>query len=592
MKEKQFVNLLDAPYSRRGSYITFANDNYGENIIGKSNLWLCNCRTVGFAMTNMGATNNYRQILLQATKDGFPLPAYVNSTAYEVILQTNYGEIRFCIGERSLVMARGTDGLGLRVTPLAKLYQPASLAVTDNPNRRMMDFDMSRMMLTPLIGTICARQEFIDLLPDGNGLVQAAFEDFLLDPDLRDIQDYPSYEACVQNVRDEFDTFCEKIMPSLPGEYEQMRLQALWQTWNMMVDPDEENDYKRTMVKMVHSIFEQAFVWQMPMQAVWLSNDPKLSWEILCSSFEFQDKHGRLSDAVSFKAVPGSPAMKPPVQGMALLWLMDHGIIEAAQPSLTEKQWLLERLIKWTDFYYNYRDSDRDGLCEYFRFLETGWEDAPQYMLGMPLASPDLNALLALQLEAIARFGATVGMPDSEQKRYMKRSKKTIGLLLKHFWDGERWSCFQVETGQRSDTDNLSLHLPLILGDRIPKDVIEKSIQNLFREGGFNSPYGITSEAMDSKYFHHGFAAGSVITPAHFFMCMALDACDRHDLASEIANKYCKTLKEHGFFHINNALTGKEDRSLTAFGERGLFWSAWTSSCYLFLAAQYGNEKR
>ena len=42
MKEKQFVNLLDAPYSRRGSYITFANDNYGENIIGKA---ICGCVT-------------------------------------------------------------------------------------------------------------------------------------------------------------------------------------------------------------------------------------------------------------------------------------------------------------------------------------------------------------------------------------------------------------------------------------------------------------------------------------------------------------------------------------------------------------------
>ena len=591
MKEKQFVNLLDAPFSRRGSYITFANDNFGENIIGKSNLWLCNCRTVGFAMTNMLAPNNYRQILLQATKDGFPLSAFIQTTPYEVILQTNQGEIRFCIGEKSLVMARGTDGLGLKVTPLAKLYQPASLAVTDEPDRRMIDFDMSRIVYTPLIGSTRAGQECIDLQPDDDGIVQAVFEDFLLDPDLRKKEEYPSYEACVRNVKEEFDAFCEVVMPELPGEYEEMRLQALWQTWSMMVDPDGENDYKRPMVKMVHSIFEQAFVWQMPMQAIWLSRDPKLSWEVLCSSFEFQDRHGRLSDAVAFKHVPGGIAMKPPVQGMALLWLMDHGIIDAAQPSEEDRKWLLERLIRWTDFYYNYRDSDRDGLCEYFRFLETGWEDAPQYMMGMPLASPDLNALLALQLEAIARFGATLGMPEQEQESYRNRSKEAIARLLARFWDGEKWSCFAVETGQRSDSDNLSLHLPLILGRRLPDEVIEKSIANLFREGGFNSPYGITSEAMDSKYFHHGFAAGSVITPAHFFFCMALDDCGRHDLAVEIANKYCRTLKEHGFFHINNALTGREDRSLTAFGERGLFWSAWTSSCYLFLASRYGKEQ-
>ena len=56
-----------------------------------------------------------------------------------------------------------------------------------------------------------------------------------------------------------------------------------------------------------------------------------------------------------------------------------------------------------------------------------------------------------------------------------------------------------------------------------------------------------------------------------------------------MANRYCAALRAHGFFHIYNALSGREDRSLTVCGERGLFWSAWTSSCYLFLADRYGR---
>lgn len=589
MEIKQFVNLLDAPYSRKGSYFTFANDNFGENVFGKSNLWLCNCRTVGFAMTNMGASNNYRQIMLSATKDGFPLPCVINTTPYEVSIETRHGSIHFCIGEKKLVMARGENGLGLRVTPLAKLYQACSIEMMNESRSQLIDFDMSRVLLTPIIGTIAPNMDFIDILPNENGIVQAAFEDCLFDPEFRPLENFPSYEQCVANVKEDFDGFCEKIMPKLPDEFDDLRLQALWQTWSMMVEPDEENDYKRPMVKMVHSIFEQAFVWQMPMQAIWLSNDPALSWEILCSSFEFQDKHGRLADAVSFKAVPGSIALKPPVQGMALMWLMDHGIIDKAAPTLEEKKWLLERLIKWTDFYYNYRDLDHDGLCEYQRFLETGWEDAPQYMMGMPQASPDLNALLALQLEAIAKFGATVGMPEDVQEQYLKRSKDTIAKIIKAFWDGEHWFSFNISTNQKSDSDNLPLHLPIILGERLPQEIIDKTIANLFRDGGFNTKYGIITEAMDSKYFHNGFSAGSVITPAHFFMCYALDACDRPELAKELALKYCTTLKKKGFFHIYNALSGDEDRSLTAFGERGLFWSAWTSSCYLFLADKYSK---
>ena len=53
------------------------------------------------------------------------------------------------------------------------------------------------------------------------------------------------------------------------------------------------------------------------------------------------------------------------------------------------------------------------------------------------------------------------------------------------------------------------------------------------------------------------------------------------------ADEALAALKKSGFFHILNGVTGEGDRSLTAYGERGLFWSAWCSSCYFFLADQY-----
>ena len=108
--------------------------------------------------------------------------------------------------------------------------------------------------------------------------------------------------------------------------------------------------------------------------------------------------------------------------------------------------------------------------------------------------------------------------------------------------------------------------------------------------GAFNTPNGYATEALDSPYLRHGFAAGSVITPTHFFVPLALEACGRPEEAREAARGYCRTLLRCGMFHTCNAITGREDRGLTAFGEKQLFWSAWTSSCYLFLAEQYGSH--
>ena len=589
---ERFVSLLDTPYSRRGSYIALANDNAGEDIPGKSNLWLCNCRTLGYAMTSLDTPNNYRQVLLQAVRRGQVLPAELGTTPCEVRLHTAWGGFDCCIGEKKLLMLRGTDGLTLRITPPApRFFAPVSIPSAGGPERRVIEFGMSSLLVTALKGTLRALTNCLEVTPDDSGALCVAFDDALADPAPRPVEAYPGYDDCVASVRRDFDDFCARVMPALPAAYEPRRLQALWQTWNMIVEPDDENDYHRPMVKMIHSVFEQAFAWQMPMQSVCLHRAPRLAWDLLCSCFDYQDANGRLSDAVPYKDVPGRVAMKPPVQGMALLWLMDAGVLDAAAPTAAERQWLLERMKKATEYYFNFRDSDRDGLCEYDRALETGWEDAPQYRLGMPQACPDLNALLALQLEAIARLGATAGMPEAEQAAFLRRSRELIERLLDAFWDGEQWHSFCVETGQRSENDNISFYMALLLGRRLPAEVIEKSIARLFRPGGFDSAIGLTSEPMDAPTFRGGFSSGSVITPAQFFLCLALEACGRRDLARRVAVKYCDALRSHGFFHIYNALSGGEDRSLTAYGERRLFWSAWTSSCYLFLADRYGQPE-
>ena len=588
--EKQFVNLLDAPFSRRGSYFAFANDNLrADNIYGKSSLWLCNCRSVEYAMTDLNKASSFRLVQLQAVKDGVALPCFLNNTPEEVIVETASGDIRFCIAERRLVLARGENGLALRlVCRPGFMGGPASIPIEDGLGSHDVEFGPFRLRVTPLCGTLRRWPAGVEIVPDENGIVEVALADYNSDPLPRKREEYPAYQDGVAAVKEEFEEFCERVMPELPAEFEPRRLQALWQTWSLMVDPDDENDYKRPMVKMMHAVFESAFGWQMPMQAVFLHKDPQLSWDVFCSCFEFQDCNGRLSDAVGFKHLPGKASMKPPIHGMALLWLMEHGVIDAAAPSMADKQWLLDRLIGWTEYFFRFRPG-KGALCAYQRALETGWEDAPQYRIGMPQICPDLNTFLALNLEAIARFGATIGMSESAQETYLRRSKQVIDEMVETLWDGERWFCLCQETGARSVNDNVTLCLPALLGDRLPKDILDKTFAHLLREGGFKTENGYASEAMDSPYMRHGFSAGSVITPTHFFVPMALENGGYAEEAKEAALSYCRTLNRSGFFHICNAITGLGDRSLTAFGESQLFWSSWTSSCYFFLADRYGR---
>ncbi|MDR1330397.1 MAG: hypothetical protein LBK23_12435, partial [Oscillospiraceae bacterium] len=255
LKSTKFADLLDAPFSRRGSFIAFANDNYGEDLYGKCTLWLCNSRIAMTGVMDFSQNNGFRQIKLQPVRNGKILPCVISTTPYEVILETRYGSLRFTIGERKLVLVRGENGLSLRLTrapgPISFLSNPEPPTPLAEAKYTTLDFSVSKLLVTPITGTLKQSNMYAELSPDKNGILQAALEDvFVGEPKPRETSAYPTYDDAVADVKADFDGFCERVCPSLPKEFEPGRLPALWQTWSMTVEPDGESAYKRTMVKM------------------------------------------------------------------------------------------------------------------------------------------------------------------------------------------------------------------------------------------------------------------------------------------------------------------------------------------------------
>jgi neutral trehalase len=248
-------------------------------------------------------------------------------------------------------------------------------------------------------------------------------------------------------------------------------------------------------------------------------------------------------------------------------------------------------MVRWTEYFFKCRDVDKDGIWENRNPGETGWEDAPYFSVGFPLASPDMNAYLALQLEAQARLGRLIGVDEAVCAGYEKRATELVHKIIAAFWDGSRWVAFNSETKATAYTKSLPLFAALILGKRLPQEIIDKSIDYIFKDGKFLTPYGLASESLDSDDFFHGWSRGCVNTPAQLIFCLALEACGRPELAKEVAVRYLDALNKTGLYHMHNALTGQPEKLLVgniAGSEKYLFWSAWTASCYLFLAERYG----
>ena len=584
LESKCFVDPLSAPFSRRGSDMAFANANNGASQYGKNTLYLMSCRGGGSAMTNLGAQNGCRQVALELMDRGQKLPTVISTTEAEVILESNQGSVRFCIGERKLILGEGKDGLSLRLTPQRGAFGAGALELGDGTWR--FPFGENTGLVIPFKGTVTMLPGGALLLnPDGKGVISFAIEEFSIDPKARPLKDYPKYAAAVKAVQKEFDAFCKAVCPSLPAAFEPMRRQALWNTWSLMQDPDGENAYQHTMVNMMRIIFESAFGWQQAMQAIFLSRDPKLAWNILRSSFDYQDANGRIKDSITYRPTNGM-GMKPPFQGVALDWLMDH--CDLSKISKADKKDLYDHMVRWAEFFFNFRDLDKDGVWENQGPVETGWEDASYFYVGFPLACPDMNAYTVRLMDALARLGREIGVPEEDCLVWTAWADKLTQQIIDMFWTGERWVAVNPRTGKKADSLSLPMFGALILGDRLPKEILDKTVDFIWKNG-FVTDYGFASESVDSPYFHHGFTGGSIIVPAQLIFCLALEAAGRPDLAKEMGLRYARTLRDNGMFHIHNAFNGEGERGLVAFGEKQLFWSSWASSCYLFFAERYGS---
>jgi hypothetical protein len=109
---KTFVDPLEMPFSRRGSYICFANENGGSNQFGKAQLYIGTSRYV--AISSLNAESPFRQIKVELVKDSIARNCVYHTTPYELIFACEYGSVRFCIGDYKYARCKGTDGLTLR----------------------------------------------------------------------------------------------------------------------------------------------------------------------------------------------------------------------------------------------------------------------------------------------------------------------------------------------------------------------------------------------------------------------------------------------------------------------------------------------
>jgi glycogen debranching enzyme len=238
---------------------------------------------------------------------------------------------------------------------------------------------------------------------------------------------------------------------------------------------------------------------------------------------------------------------KPPTHGWCLLKLMEIGEINH-----TTLEWLYPRLVKWTEYWFNERDEDNDGIPNYTEDgCDSGMDNSTVFDVGGKLETPDLSSYLVIQMQALAVVARKLG--DEEAARSWElRSKNLLAGLYDHFWKNDKFVC--VESGTHKYDPEPTGHLiliPLVLGADLDKGKFDKCIADL--ESRFLSDYGIASEALNSKKYETGsYWRGPIWASADCLIVDGLRRGGREDLAKEIAQRYCDMIKYQAGGHYEN----------------------------------------
>jgi glycogen debranching enzyme len=379
------------------------------------------------------------------------------------------------------------------------------------------------------------------------------------------------HQVSTDSLRKELRAW-EHIMPTVPDLYSDAKDLAAYINWSCMIKPSGNvNRYGMVMSKnWMYNIWS----WDNCFNAISLGyHESKLSWDEFMVLFDQQDKTGAMPDYINAHHMVWQ-FRKPPVHGWALSKLMTQ--YQLSNKQLTE---IYPKLSAWTNYWFNYRDGNHNGLPEYYHGNDSGWDNSSSFDMGFPAEGPDLAAFLVKQMDVLSELAGKMGKVR-ESAMWKQKADETFKKMIAYFWNGEKFISKNAVNGKINEqSQSLMAYLPIILGDRLPLKIRNKMIADLKKPDYLVTRFGIASESPQSKlYSADGYWRGPIWAPTTLLIIDGLKSLKENDFAAELATKFCDTCNNSGFAENFDALTGEPLRDPAY---------TWTSSVFMILAHDY-----
>lgn len=556
-------DIKTVPFSRYGSFMGFS---YLENIKGIED---------GFYLRSLyGGDGNLGCFLkIDLLEEGDIVSSHITFNETKLVLENEKGIVEVCFPEENVIRMRGKN-IGIRLYAKCNSYD-YGIFIDDRHYEINKSSCEMKMMLSLLKGKMkldapwnIKRSEYIciDIEPEGDNF-EIALEDYFV---VWDEKEYSlSFDESLKNVEKEYEDWYSNTL-CVDEKYVEGKKLASYITWSSMVRP--MGKLNRPAMYMSKNFMNNIWSWDNCFNAMALiKNNPKLAWDQLMIFMENQDPTGYIGDFINDKFCLWN-FCKPPIEGWTLEWMMER--TDFIDEEKIEE--IYEPLKKWTKWWFKYRDTDKNGIPEYFHGNDSGWDNSTVFDEGVPVESPDLLSYLIIQLEVISKFAGILGKKE-EEKLYLDKRNKCLKNLIDHFWKENRFIAYLPRDKKILEADSLLLSIPIVLGKRLPKTIIDCIVQRI--EEDFLTEYGLATESPNSSKFNEqGYWRGPIWAPSTMLMVDGLRKVGEDELVKKIANSYLNMGLKSGMAENYNPITGE-----------GLCDSAftWTSSVYLILGNEY-----
>ena len=491
---------------------------------------------------------------LRPMHHGVRVPFAVHGTPAELRLLTAYGDIRFCFAEPGLLLIRGENGLGLCLEADLGLHH--IFRKREGQSWESTHIPCCSLVYTPVVGTLeltapydvdklSTPQVRGELFPGETGEFLFAVEEFRELGYVR--PSFPAYEEGLRNASADWER-CLSALPAIPG-FAAGRERAAYQVWSMLTAPSGRARHTQIWQDFGHA----ADSFRSCLCAAALSGDLPLALELLLNQLDEQSPDGQIP--VFFDDMRGlTQTVVPPAQGWALECLMQTHDLAKEVPA-EQLAALYEGLSKWVLWFDAYRGDAGDGLPCYESAEECGLEGTPLFTARCVAALPDLSAFLALLEEKLGDLAAMTDRGEASEVWYA-RSRARIDRMIAAFWNGRRF-IGRAPDGTVLDSESLLFYRPLILGKRLPAEIIDAMAEDLSEGNGFLTPAGFLTQRMTSPdYDPLSAGSGRISAMENALVTTGLFRAGKTEAACEAAKRWCGALlqpvspvwpAEHGF---------------------------------------------